>query len=134
MLVCVFLCAFAHETAGAARTRLSLRPLLPEGEKSRRPRAFHAARMRTHALAPFENERENVASNAWPAEEIAKHQNSPSSKGCLSKAGAGGFSSFSSTRAGQTMNPVTLVPPAVRLLASKLSHDQQRAIGRERYR
>src|ERR1700676_438660 len=91
MLVCVFLCAFAHETAGAARTRLSLRPLLPEGEKSRRPRAFHAARMRTHALAPFENERENVASNAWPAEEIAKHQNSPSSKGCLSKAGCRRF-------------------------------------------
>src|ERR1700730_9197726 len=55
MLVCVFLCAFAHETAGAARTRLSLRPLLPEGEKLRKPRAFHAARMRTHALAPLEN-------------------------------------------------------------------------------
>src|ERR1700676_4682859 len=90
--------------------------------------------MRTHALAPFENERENVASNAWPAEEIAKHQNSPSSKGCLSKAGVGGFSSVSSTRGGQTMNPVTLVTPAVRLLASKLSQDQQRAIGRERYR
>jgi hypothetical protein len=31
MLVCVFLCSFAHETAGAARTRLSLRPLLSEG-------------------------------------------------------------------------------------------------------
>src|SRR5450756_2134075 len=30
MLVCVFLCIFAHETAGAARTRLSLRPLLIE--------------------------------------------------------------------------------------------------------
>src|ERR1700675_3182441 len=28
MLVCVFLCIFAHETAGAARTRLSLRPLV----------------------------------------------------------------------------------------------------------
>jgi hypothetical protein len=27
MLVCVFCCAVAHETAGAARTRLSLRPL-----------------------------------------------------------------------------------------------------------
>src|SRR3984893_464816 len=44
------------------------------------------------------------------------------------------FSSVSSTRGGQTMNPVTLVTPAVRLLASKLSHDQQRAIGSERYR
>jgi hypothetical protein len=28
MLVCVFLCNFAHETAGAARIRLSLRPLV----------------------------------------------------------------------------------------------------------
>src|ERR1700682_4876656 len=28
MLVCVFLCSFAHETAGAARTRCSLRPLI----------------------------------------------------------------------------------------------------------
>src|ERR1700676_3318020 len=31
MLVCVFLCAIAHETAGAARTRSSLRPLMREG-------------------------------------------------------------------------------------------------------
>jgi hypothetical protein len=31
MLVCVFLFAHAHETAGAARTRSSLRPLF-EGE------------------------------------------------------------------------------------------------------
>ena len=31
MLVCVFLCDFAHETAGAARIRLSLRPLTGEG-------------------------------------------------------------------------------------------------------
>jgi hypothetical protein len=30
--VCVFLFPFARETAGAARTRLSLRPLLIEGE------------------------------------------------------------------------------------------------------
>jgi hypothetical protein len=28
MLVCVFLHSFAHETAGAARIRLSLRPLV----------------------------------------------------------------------------------------------------------
>ena len=79
-------------------------------------------------------QRENAASNAWPAEEIAKHHNSPNSTGCLSKAGVGGFSSVSSTRGGQTMNPVTLVTPTVRLLASRLSHDQQRAIGSERYR
>ena len=30
MLVCALLCAIAHETAGAARTRSSLRPLIPE--------------------------------------------------------------------------------------------------------
>ena len=33
MLVCAFLHNFAHETAGAARTRLSLRPLFDEGVK-----------------------------------------------------------------------------------------------------
>jgi len=34
MLVCVFYLHFARETAGAARTRLSLRPLLSnEGER-----------------------------------------------------------------------------------------------------
>jgi len=31
MLVCVFFSAFARETAGAARTRSSLRPLFSEG-------------------------------------------------------------------------------------------------------
>src|SRR3979409_1443534 len=31
MLVCVFLCMFAHETAGAACIRRSLRPLISEG-------------------------------------------------------------------------------------------------------
>ena len=33
MLVCALLCALARETAGAARTRSSLRPLIPEGGK-----------------------------------------------------------------------------------------------------
>jgi hypothetical protein len=33
MLVCVFLHKFAHETAGAARIRLSLRPLFGEGKE-----------------------------------------------------------------------------------------------------
>jgi|ERR1700680_1511337 hypothetical protein len=33
MLVCVLLCVFARETAGAACTRLSLRPLPSEGQK-----------------------------------------------------------------------------------------------------
>src|ERR1700716_2135624 len=32
MLVCVFLCMLAHEIAGAARTRSSLRPLISKGE------------------------------------------------------------------------------------------------------
>src|SRR6478736_6467024 len=34
MLVCVFYVQFAHETAGAARTRSSLRPLFSEGGMS----------------------------------------------------------------------------------------------------
>ena len=33
MLVCVSLCAFAHDTAGAASTRSSLRPLFSEGKR-----------------------------------------------------------------------------------------------------
>src|SRR5665647_1415882 len=33
MLVCFFSCTFAHETAGAARTRSSLRPLISDGVK-----------------------------------------------------------------------------------------------------
>ena len=32
MLVCALLVHIAHETAGAARTRLSLRPLVSEGK------------------------------------------------------------------------------------------------------
>jgi hypothetical protein len=32
MLVCVSFAQFAHETAGAARTRPSLRPLISEGK------------------------------------------------------------------------------------------------------
>src|SRR5206468_5460098 len=35
MLVCALLCAIAHETAGAARTRSSLRPLMKRGQASR---------------------------------------------------------------------------------------------------
>jgi hypothetical protein len=47
-------CAFsfvhlAHETAGAARIRLSLRPLLSEGGNRRKARAHRAARMRSRA-------------------------------------------------------------------------------------
>src|SRR5882724_4116084 len=56
MLVCVFLCLFAHETAGAARTRLSLRPLVViEGGNRRKARAHRAARMRTHILSLYDN-------------------------------------------------------------------------------
>jgi hypothetical protein len=51
MLVCVFLCIAAHETAGAARTRLSLRPLVhSEGGNRRKARAHRAARTRMHVL------------------------------------------------------------------------------------
>src|SRR6266576_517278 len=47
MLVCVFLYTIACETAGAARTRLSLRPLvLIEGGNRRKARAHRAARSR----------------------------------------------------------------------------------------
>ena len=39
---------FAHETAGAARTRLSLRPLLSRARIFSKARAHRVARMRTH--------------------------------------------------------------------------------------
>ena len=45
------LCAIARETAGAARTRSSLRPPVVEGETEAIARAFRAARMRTCSLA-----------------------------------------------------------------------------------
>jgi len=46
---------FAHETAGAARTRLSLRPLvLIEGGNQHKARAHRAARMRTHILSLYD--------------------------------------------------------------------------------
>jgi hypothetical protein len=46
MLVCVSLHTFARETAGAARTRLSLRPLFSGGPNEQaKPRAKPAARM-----------------------------------------------------------------------------------------
>src|SRR2546423_14474303 len=47
MLVCALLVHIAHETAGAARTRSSLRPLFGEGkEVSGKARADQAARSR----------------------------------------------------------------------------------------
>src|ERR1700693_6313586 len=54
-------CAFypipiAHGTAGAARTRSSLRPLVPiEGGHRRKARAHRAARTRTHILSLYDN-------------------------------------------------------------------------------
>jgi hypothetical protein len=42
--MCVFYSAFAHETAGAARTRSSLRPLLFWGERICKTRAHRVAR------------------------------------------------------------------------------------------
>jgi hypothetical protein len=51
-----FYCSFAHETAGAARIRLSLRPLvLLEGENERKARAHCAAGTRTHILPLFDS-------------------------------------------------------------------------------
>src|SRR5260221_8364897 len=47
MLVCVLLLLFAHGTAGAARIRHSLRPLISRRESSRKPRAHRAAGSRT---------------------------------------------------------------------------------------
>src|SRR5437868_14560405 len=47
MLVCVFLCTLAHETAGAACIRLSLRPPFSRGTTKCKPRANHAARRRS---------------------------------------------------------------------------------------
>ena len=46
MLVCALLCAIAHETAGAARTRSSC--ALLRARASVKPRAHRAARSRTH--------------------------------------------------------------------------------------
>src|ERR1700712_3774752 len=45
-----FLALFAHEIAGAARIRHSLRPLSIEGETKAIARAFRAARMRIHIV------------------------------------------------------------------------------------
>jgi hypothetical protein len=45
---------FAHETAGAARTRSSLRPLFSEGQSSGKPRAHRVATMWTHIFSLFE--------------------------------------------------------------------------------
>ena len=47
---------FAHETAGAARTRLSLRPLLLEGEEIHsKARAHRAATMPTLGRLLFDS-------------------------------------------------------------------------------
>ena len=44
----LFFAQIAHETAGAERTRLSLRPLLREGAKRLQSSDIHAARAQTH--------------------------------------------------------------------------------------
>src|SRR6478735_287222 len=50
MLMCALLLPIAHETAGAARTRHSLRPLISGGRSvSSKPRAQCAARTRSRA-------------------------------------------------------------------------------------
>ena len=52
MLVCALLCAIAHGIAGAARTRSSLRPLIPEGKRPATTRARRAAGTRWHIRIP----------------------------------------------------------------------------------
>ena len=48
MLVCASLCAIAHETAGAACTRSSLRPLIREGKTKMQTSGDRAARSRSY--------------------------------------------------------------------------------------
>jgi len=56
MLVCAFYAQIAHEIAGAACTRLSLRPLLfVEGGSYARLGRISAARTRAHALSLFDS-------------------------------------------------------------------------------
>jgi hypothetical protein len=50
MLVCVFFATFARETAGAARTRSSLRPLHSRGERISKTRAQVVARIPTFVM------------------------------------------------------------------------------------
>src|SRR5258707_1249487 len=50
MLMCALLVHIAHEIAGAARIRHSLRPLISEGEEFSAARAQRVARSRTHIL------------------------------------------------------------------------------------
>src|SRR5215207_1196754 len=52
MLVCALLCAIAHETAGAARTRSSLRPLFRRGPSNQAQLGRVAPRERTGISAP----------------------------------------------------------------------------------
>src|SRR5205823_12182783 len=51
MLVCALLCAIAHETAGAARTRSSLHPLTLEGASEQVQLGRVAARTHWHIRA-----------------------------------------------------------------------------------
>ena len=51
----------AHETAGAACTRSSLRPLFSRAEVLGKPRAHHAARLRSRILALVEEHEPNIS-------------------------------------------------------------------------
>src|SRR5258707_6490963 len=52
MLVCALLHNFARETAGAARTRLSLRPLFEESVKKQQTSGALRGESYTHVLKP----------------------------------------------------------------------------------
>src|SRR5690242_12428515 len=53
MLVCAFLLHIAHGTAGAARTRHSLRPLTSEGEAIWKTSRANVRRERRHVSVPW---------------------------------------------------------------------------------
>src|SRR5437763_10293360 len=74
MLVCISLCNLARETAGAARTRSSLRPLFFSGRKLPcRTRAHRVARWRTHIGADGKYMKE-TADEEQPADDHRKRQ------------------------------------------------------------
>ena len=66
MLVCVFYTQFAHETAGAARTRSSLRPLTFRGRKPN-------AKLRAHRAASVRPLIQRVSRTHRPSAEDAVH-------------------------------------------------------------
>ena len=70
MLMCAFLTTIAHETAGAARTRHSLRPLIGEGDTFKAKLARNARREREGVFSSFRDAPlgagpESIAQQSW---------------------------------------------------------------------